>query len=108
MKTYLYGASDDLIEIDGAITDEIGHYGEGAIKFEASDGTKGTIKYDGDWLINLDHIGNLAHKIHLPPGEDKDHEDADLKKIGVPGYSACVEFNDIEWLKIGRKKFKKD
>jgi hypothetical protein len=42
--TKVYGASDDLIEIEGSIKDEIGCYDE-IVTIKFSDGTKATIKY---------------------------------------------------------------
>jgi len=82
MKTYLYGGSDDLIEIDGAITDEIGCYdvAEKGIKFSASDGTTGLIKYDGEWRIEIYDPGTLILNHYKSVGDEMSHP-GDLSKF---------------------------
>ncbi len=55
MITRIYGASDDLIEIDGQIIDEVDAYSasDEPIKFKTSQGTKGTFFYDGEWKVGV-------------------------------------------------------
>lgn len=115
MKTILYGASDDLIEIDGAISDEIGAF-DVKKRFEASDGTKGTIQYapshDAVWHIEVKNEGNLFSRIVRgdEESEPNHHGDPEIESIckSVPAYSDVLIFKEgIEWIKVGGKKFKK-
>lgn len=100
MITKIYGASDDLIEIDGAISEEVNVYEK--VSFSASDGTKGKISYGNDgWRIELIEIGKCK-KIEAV-GEDSVHTgDAE----GCSSYSDVLIFEEIDWVKIGRKTFK--
>jgi hypothetical protein len=59
MKTKIYGASDDLIEIEGAINDEVGHYDATRLLIKASDGTIARITYDGEWKIVDEAVSHL-------------------------------------------------
>lgn len=102
MKTKIYGGSDDLIEIEGAINDEINHYENKALSFESSDGTKGSIKYDGEWKIEVKSRGSLFLQKIPSAGDDGKH---DGEFAGLPSYSDILILDDgIEWVKIGRKK----
>ena len=105
MKTYLYGGSDDLIEIDGAINDEIGCYAvaEKGIKFSASDGTTGLIKYDGEWRIEIYDPGTLILNHYKSVGDEMSHP-GELSKF--TSYSDILEFDEgVEWIKIKGKKY---
>lgn len=106
MKTLLYGASDDLIEIEGAITDEHDCYEvcEKGINFSASDGTKGVITYDGEWKIEVISNGTLFSNKTLSVGDDSTHVD---EAKGCTSYSDVVIFESgLEWIKIGKKTYK--
>lgn len=76
MKTIkIYGASDDLIEIDGDIREEFNHYNEDDPFYLAfSDGTALSINYnnDGFWCINRLAIGSAEYSKH--EGADEDGE----------------------------------
>lgn len=112
MDTKIYGASDDLIEIEGAITDELDvlqlstweQMGE-RVGFSASDGTKGKITYGfkGIWKITLEKTGNKFKALIGAVGEDEAHiGDA----AGCSPYSDVLILNEgIEWVKIGRRIF---
>jgi hypothetical protein len=103
MITRIYGASDDLIEIDGAINEEIDCYStaEKGLKITCSDGTTGKISYDGEWKIKLKHTGDkfLAHAFVPAFGEHSD------EAKGCTTYSDVLVLENIEWVKIGRKTF---
>lgn len=96
METKIYGASDDLIEIEGAISDEINCYNhKRPIKMTFSDGTVATIFYNdnGIWVIFIKNKGDLFEKI--------------IKNI-EPEYSDILVMNEgIEWVKIKSKKLYK-
>jgi hypothetical protein len=103
MKTKLYGWSDDNIEIEGAITDELATNGKE--HFSCSDGTKGIIQYSHKWDIAIKEQGVLFEKIVLAVPDETPHTDEDAK--GCTSYSDVLVLNDgIEWIKIKRKTFK--
>jgi len=105
MKTKIYGASDDLIEIDGAISDEANHYDATRVILKASDGTQARITYDGEWKIQVEVEGNKYLGLIHSVGDDAKHvfEDA----IGCSPYSDVLVLDEgIEWVKVGRKTYK--
>ena len=105
MITKIYGASDDLIEIDGNISDEIDCYNNTNKAIVFSDGTEAKITYDGNWRVKLITKGDLFDRIVFGNEEDKQHTDVDAK--GCSNYSDVLIMKEgIEWVKIGRKTFK--
>jgi len=54
----IYGASDDLIEIEGDITDEFNVYlnGDETVLLAVSDGTLLRVKYDEDGIWRLNRV----------------------------------------------------
>lgn len=92
MATKIYGASDDLIEFDGDISDEVGYYendeeAEGALLF-CSDGTALRVKYGKEigaiWAISLVNRGQLFARIDVCDNEDADpHSDVAHFKDGL-------------------------
>lgn len=103
MKTKIYGASDDLIEIEGPCSDEIGCYNhKKPIKIELSDGTKATIFYDGEWKITVPFAGSKYLGLINSVGDDVEHLFDDAK--GCTSYSDVLVLDEgIEWVKVGRK-----
>lgn len=105
MKTIIYGASDDLIEIEGNISEEVNKIDAKNFPIECSDGTKAKITYSGTWDIEVIESGKLYEKIVRGNESEKPHEGAELQS--VPGYSdALIMMDGIEWVKIGRRTFK--
>lgn len=108
MFTRIYGASDDLIEIDGQISDEVDAYSASKepVKFKTSLGTKGTILYNGEWKITITEEGSDFMRVVESVGDDDDHTEDDTKNI--PSYSdVLILSGDLEWIKINGKKYKK-
>lgn len=108
MITKIYGGSDDLIEIEGAINNEANVYlkDDGNLPFDCSDGTNGYIEYDedGQWRITVLDAGSLCRIKIASVGEDAAH---------IGDATGCTSYSDvlilepgIEWIKIGKKKFK--
>ena len=104
MKTQkIYGASDDLIELEGPIYDEVDCYDCGTINIECSDGTKVEMTYNGDWVIEviingdkyIEHIGSV----------NDEHTEANA--IGCTSYSDVLVLEEVEWVKINGKKYTK-
>jgi hypothetical protein len=108
MITRIYGASDDLIEIDGQISDEVDAYSasDEPVKFKTSQGTKGTIMYDGEWKITIKEEGSDFVKVIESVGDDNNHTEENTKD--VPPYSDVLILDgDLEWVKVKGKKYKK-
>lgn len=102
--TIIYGSSDDLVEIDGQIQAEYNNYtlAKRGITFECSDETKGTITYDGDWLINVDKEGSLFQELRPNVGDNGKHTDLAFK---CTSWSDVLILKDgILWVKINGKK----
>jgi hypothetical protein len=95
MKTKIYGASDDIIEIEGEVDDEIDCYNATNKQIKCSDGTEARIKYDGNWNIIVKKRGKLFDKLVLPYPDEKPHTDDDC--IG------CTSYSDVLVLKKGIK-----
>ena len=87
MATKIYGTSDDLIEFEGDIYDEIGAYNAKGKGILLSDGTVFECSYPkakglGVWGFNVLHAGSLLDRI-----EECNDEDAEI-------YSDIVYFKD--------------
>jgi hypothetical protein len=99
----IYGASDDLIEMDGPICDEIGCYNDTKKQIICSDGTRAQIDYGDEWKIRVITEGSLFEKLVPSVGDDDKHADP---------LSECTSYSDVlclrdglEWIRIGRKIF---
>lgn len=107
MKTRIYGASDDLIEIEGGVNEEVGcHDHKKPISISASDGTKATIYYDenGEWTIKVLKSGG-GYRVVGAVGDNSTHSAEGTE--GCPPYSDVLILEaDVEWIKVGRKTFK--
>jgi hypothetical protein len=107
MKTTISGASDDLIELSGAIEEEHGCYFSTGMKIECSDGTEARIIYDknGEWKIDNIEEGFLFDKLIKSVGDDNKHTDEDAKDCC--SYSDVLVIKEgITWVKIDKKRFK--
>lgn len=93
MKTItVYGASDDLIEIEGDIRDEISPNDEEPAKLAFSDGTVLSVIYDdeGCWRVNRIAEGSAKMEKVEAAGPDTDN------------YSDRVTLTgDIKWVVAG-------
>jgi hypothetical protein len=109
MFTRIYGASDDLIIIDGQIDDEVDAYSSSnePVKFKTSLGTKGIISYNGEWKITIKEEGDDFVRVVESIGDEYDeHIEENTKSI--PSYSdALILSGDLEWIKVNGKKYKK-
>ncbi len=105
--TKIYGASDDLIEIEGDVNDEHGEYNfSGTIS--CSDGTKVKVSYDedGNWKFNKIEYGSKFKALIVAVGDDNKHTEP--LAIDCSSYSDVLILDDgIEWVKVGRKTYKK-
>jgi hypothetical protein len=95
VTTKIYGASDDLVEIEGDIHDEVGCYGtdesEHGVLLSFSDGTIIEVKYGkldlGIWGIKIHRKGDLFESL-----TECSDEEAEI-------YSDIANFKDgIKWV----------
>lgn len=104
MKTRIYGASDDLIEIEGAIREELDCYDE-KLKLTFSDGTSFWTEYDGQWRFKHLVKGDKFIKHIEAVGDEQVHLDEDSEE--VPNYSDFILLDEgIEWVKVKGRKYK--
>jgi hypothetical protein len=108
MITRIYGASDDLIEIDGQISDEVDAYSasDEPIKFKTSQGTKGTFFYDGEWRVLITVEGPDFVKVVKSVGDDNVHTEENTKNVS-PYSDVVILEGDLKWVKVKDKKYKK-
>ena len=108
MITRIYGASDDLIEIDGQISDEVDAYSasDEPIKFKTSQGTKGTFFYDGEWRVLITVEGPDFVKVVKSVGDDNAHTEENTKNVS-PYSDVVILEGDLKWVKVKDKKYKK-
>lgn len=97
MTTYIYGASDDLLEIEGDVfNDEFGIYGEDNVTVEYPGGSI-TVTYDNDGMWRLGATGDTSTITHTPARG----EDAPRDEHGRPGHSDVITIDpDPEWLRV--------
>lgn len=90
MPVTIYGASDDLIELDGDIYEEFSHYSEDPALLAFSDGTILKVLHDqeGIWRITPIQSGS-ASLTHTFGQDDKQHSD----KVVLEG--------DVRWVVYG-------
>ena len=104
LHTLIYGASDDSIIIEGQIDKEYINYtlAKRGIPFECSDETKGTITYDGDWVIKIEKQGSLFQELRPSIGDTGKHLGLAFK---CTSYSDVLIMNDgVLWVKISGRK----
>lgn len=98
----LFGASDDLVLLEGSIDEELEAYNEEA-SFSFSDGTLGSIKYDGTWCIEILHKGEEFETL-IPSSAE-----AGIRSDGTPCYSDVLIMNNVSYIliRIGDKNTRK-
>lgn len=100
-QSVIYGASDDLIELDGEFSEEVGYSPDDDEKFyiAVSDGTLLECEYDGEWKFRVKTKGTLFREIVQSVGEDGEHL-GDWKKY--TSYSDLAMFDgNIKWMLVG-------
>ena len=73
MTTQIYGASDDLIEVDGQVSEEFSALGNDSSLLAFSDGTVLRVTYDDNdiWRIALVVQGSATLAIQQAPEDDE-------------------------------------
>ena len=99
-KVTIYGASDDLIEVEGAIDEEFNPSSDDLDDKRAvlafSDGTVLGVSYDGCWRFAPKVTGTAAYTKNEATNDEGDRPD------GKPAYSDVVTLEgDIRWVVYG-------
>lgn len=95
MSVIIYGASDDLIEVEGDIREEFYALEEPTNYIGLSNGSVVSITYDDDGFWRIRPIAVVDSVIIRPARGDDEPADAD----GCPGYSDKAEITgDIRWV----------
>lgn len=92
MSVTVYGASDDLIEVEGDVEEEYNVY-DGVKRLTFSDGTVLSIEYAGKGVWRIEPVlpGNASLNIVKAPEDDEDN------------YSDRATLDgDIRWVRIDR------
>lgn len=103
MSLTVYGASDDLVEVEGDVREEF-NPGDGPSYLAVSDGTVLRITYDGQWHISCVAVGTAEYTHDVATAED-----GDPREDGSPCYSDRVTLTfpptalgaTVEWVVFG-------
>lgn len=101
MTTYVYGASDDLIEIEGDLTEEFLQPRADPYYLGFNNGTLLKVTYDGDWNIQPIYPSglNVFVKPHGAPYVDFVLDIPEYIQHNVPDYSdLAVVRGEIVWV----------
>jgi hypothetical protein len=86
VKVVVYGSSDDLIEVEGAIREEFDVSEEaGLVSF--SDGMRLAFEYDGDWHFAVEHEGTRT-TVRIEGPDDGGYSD----RVTVEGEIGWIEY----------------
>jgi hypothetical protein len=104
MRLEIYGASDDLVEIEGDIREEFNVYDEPEGHLAISDGTLLSVLYDehGFWRIN--RLVQGSAKYSKTEGTDIDSDYSDRVTLDGPSFEWVVYGNAV----AKRKKKKEE
>lgn len=101
----IYGASDDLLEIEGEIREEYGCYGEGKLYVSFSNGAVISVEYDGEWkIMKHSEPEDGCIEIHAA-GSDK-AEELNSFSGDYSDYAEIKSDQKIEWVAIGNQIYK--
>ncbi len=101
MRTIVYGASDDLIEVEGAIREEFNpnYSDDGPTYLGFSNGVVLKVEYDdeGTWAI-APRAGHSLVEVVFARGEEQAAD-----KDGCPGYSdKAIISGEVTWVVCGQ------
>lgn len=92
----MWGASDDLIEIDGHIIEELNPTGDDGDILVCSDGSAFKVTYDGCWRFVPLSRGTATYTKVEAIGDE-----AGRRPDGTSGYSDVVTLDgDIKWVAL--------
>lgn len=96
----VYGASDDLIEVEGDIFEEWGHSNEHPALLAFSDGTLLELRYDEDGLWRITRLAEGTATFTNVPGNPTD-DVCDVATL-VGDLRWCIKGTDRAWAKKKR------
>lgn len=90
----VYGASDDLIEVEGDIREEFYAIDDASHVLSFSDGTVLSVEYDrqGNWRIRRLAEGRATYTLTEATGSDHDYSDV-----------ATLDGEPITWVTFGKR-----
>ncbi len=98
MTVYVYGSSDDRIEIDGSLVEEFYHMDQEPYYLGFSDGTLLKITYDGEWNIKVIE-GDVDDRSVYPAEHAFIKEINESAGIDCPTYSdLAIIHSDVTWV----------
>lgn len=102
--TRIWGASDDLIEIDGGSIEDEANPGIECI-IGLPDGTQAIYKYDGSWRCEVRKKGHLFVRLVPAVGDDQEHIDPACKNCS--GYSDVLIIREpVDWVRVDKKYYR--
>ncbi len=111
-KVYIYGASDDLVELEGDVSEELSPNYEKPLYLLFSTGTQVKIEYADDGVWRTEVVDEGGANCTVKPGQSDDSEeemDARPECASVPPYSdLCVieSTRKIKLVRHGSKELK--
>lgn len=103
----IYGASDDLVELEGIVSDEVNHVGGGPVRLRIGDDTGGlfvVMKYSAGpgavWSARIEQIEDdvpIPWPVTVRTQDPQNH-------CGVAGYTVIVEIGCPEGTPVFRGK----
>jgi hypothetical protein len=95
----MFGASDDLIELEGGVREEINNFSDDPLQFVLSDGTVGTIQYTdgGVWRINILDITPDVDVSIIEPTQKEIDDDTNYTDV-------ATFVGKIDWIVFGNGK----
>lgn len=102
----IYGASDDLLEIDGALIEDEVNVIDKPFHIKCADGTIATFTYDdnGEWKCNVKAKGINFIEVISSVGDDGEHEG---NAIDCTSYSDVLVIREpLQWIKVNNKYYR--
>lgn len=97
----IYGASDDLIEIEGAIEEEFNSYECKDGLLAISDGTLLRVDYDEDGIWRFTPLYKGSSFVSHTTGSIKDDTSDEIILDGVINWITFADGEDIQSVKVG-------
>lgn len=103
MRVIIYGASDDLLELEGDLREEFNIY-DASTSVALSCGTLLRVHYDGKWSIRVT-TGAGASRVAVYPWDLPGARRGVAGLEDVPSYSdvAVVEADTLDWAVVGQR-----
>lgn len=97
----IYGASDDLIEVDGDIREEFGHYwgddDDEKVYLAVSDGTLLKVQYDSEGMWRFAPVSRGSAQYEKHEATDADDDYTDKVTLSLP------DGEKFRWVLLGKE-----